>query len=482
MKILLAASEMTPFLRTGELGDAIADLSSQLRGLGHEVSVVLPCYRAVREGKSGRMKKTGVKFSVPVGAARYSCDIFEMKGPGGVQVFLVARDEFFDRSGVYGVDGRDYQDNATRFIFFTKCAIELARRLDPAPELLHFNSWETALGAVFCRDQKLPFRTVLTPHGLEYQGNFWSYDFSLTNLPGEYFSARGVEYFGSMNCLKGGILFADAVILPGERFVSEAQTPAFGCGLDAVLRENQHKLHGILPPGGLDEWDPAKDHGLTASYSASRPGGKAQSRAAALGAFGLDPNPFRPVTVAFTEACSGIDVLLGSLDRVLADDARLVLLGPVDPALTVSLEVARHTHRGRFAHEEKFDPARARQALAAADLFLAPGPVDPRAVWLRRSMRYGVVPVALDCGGLFQLVLDRTAAGGGGNGFVFRSASVDGVVDVLRRAARALEDPAERAALVAANMQRDFSREASARAHEALYARLIGRPGLSRAA
>ena len=117
--------------------------------------------------------------------------------------------------------------------------------MDPAPQILHANGWQTALLPVFVSQRRLPFRTVLTPHTLAYQGNFWSYDFGLTNLPGDYFSAHGVEYFGSMNCLKGGILFADAVVLPGGSYVHGAQTPEHGYGLENVLREHQHKLYGI---------------------------------------------------------------------------------------------------------------------------------------------------------------------------------------------------------------------------------------------
>ena len=164
-----------------------------------------------------------------------------------MQVFLIARDEYFDRSGFYGVDGRDYQDNAARFIYFTKAVVELAGRMNPSPEILLANGWQTALLPVFVAERRLPYRTVLTPHSLAFQGNFWSYDFALTNLPGDYFSAHGVEYYGSMNCLKGGILFANAVVLPSERYVWESQTPEHGYGLENVLREHQHSSMAFQP-------------------------------------------------------------------------------------------------------------------------------------------------------------------------------------------------------------------------------------------
>ena len=194
MKILVASSELAPLARTGGLADAVAELTAELSRLGHEVSVVIPYYRSIREEKAAKTKKTRVKFNVQVGNAGIPVDVFETQTPEGVQVFLIARDEYFDRSGFYGVDGRDYQDNAARFIYFTKAAVELAGRMNPAPEILLANGWQTALLPVFVAERRLPYRTVLTPHSLAFQGNFWSYDFGLTNLPGDYFSAHGVEY------------------------------------------------------------------------------------------------------------------------------------------------------------------------------------------------------------------------------------------------------------------------------------------------
>lgn len=475
MNILLAAGEMTPFVRIGELADAISDLSGELRRLGHEVTVVLPFYRAIREGKAAKFKKSKIRFSVPVGAARMPCEIFEAKAPNGVTVLLVARDEYFDRSGIYGVDGRDYQDNAARFIFFTKCVLELAGRLDTPPDILHVNSWETALAPVLAHERKLPFRTVITPHSLEFQGNFWSYDFALTNLPGDYFSARGVEYYGSMNCLKGGVLYADAVVFPSELMVCAVQTPEHGCGLESVLSEFQHKLCGIPSGAGLEDWDPASDDALAAKFSAAKPGGRRKNRAALFKAAEWEETD-GPAFVVFGEAAAGGgDVLLAALDRLLTDDVRLLLLGPVADSLRQDLEVARRKHRGRFTHQAEFKKSLARQALAGADLLLVPGPVEPRAVWLRRALRYGAIPLVRQSGGLFQLVRDWDPVRNTGQGLVFSSATVDGLVDAARRAGRVLADKTQAEALRDQVLRRAFSREAEARGHEALYERLLGR-------
>jgi starch synthase len=464
MKILVASSELTPFARTGGLADAVSELTTELSRLGHEVSVVIPYYRSIREGKLAKTKKTRVKFNVQVGNTGLPGDVFETKTPEGVQVFLISRDEYFDRSGFYGVDGRDYQDNAARFIYFTKCVIELAGRMNPAPEILLANGWQTALLPVFVSERRLPFRTVLAPHTLAYQGNFWSYDFALTNLPGDYFSAHGVEYYGSMNCLKGGILFANAVILPGERYVCEAQTPEHGCGLENVLREHQHKLYGIPSSEHLKDWKPAAGED------------RAKRRSALLEAAGLSSDAPRAIFVTFTESCEGkgLGLLFPTLDRLLADNVRLILVGPVGAEHITALEIAERKHRARFVHISPADEALERQALAGADLFLVPGPTEPEAIWLRRAMLSGAIPLAAQCPGLFQFVRDWEQTRGEGNGFVFSSPTADGLLDGCRKALRVIEDKTKRDVLSERCLSADFSLEAAARAHVELFERLLG--------
>ena len=472
MKILVASSELTPLARTGGLADAVAELTAELSRLGHEVSVVIPYYRSIREGKVAKTKKTRVKFNVQVGNAGIPVDVFETQTSEGVQVFLIARDEYFDRSGFYGVDGRDYQDNAARFVYFTKAVVELAGRMKPSPEILLANGWQTALLPVFVAERRLPYRTVLTPHSLAFQGNFWSYDFALTNLPGDYFSAHGVEYYGSMNCLKGGILFAHAVVLPGERYVWEAQTPEHGYGLENVLREHQHKLYGIPSSEAVNDWK------LPASESSNR------QRAALLEAAGLSADEPRAIFVAFSQSseAKGLGILFPALDRLLADDVRLILLDAVPAEHITALEIAERKHRKRFVHISPADESLQRKALAGADIFLVPGPAEPEAVWLRRAMLSGAIPLAAQCPGLFQFVRDWEQSRGEGNGFVFSAQTPDGLLDGCRKALRVLDDKATRDLLRKRCLSADFSLEAAARAHVELFERLLGQKKGSQAA
>ena len=464
MKILMAASEMTPFARTGEFADEILALAAHLREDGHEVTVAMPYYRCVREDKSVKAKRTKMKFAVQVGPAKLPAEIFEAPAPGGVQVCFVARDEFFDRTGLYGADGRDYQDNSARFIFFTKCVLELARKL--GPDVVHVHGWQTALFPVFARDQRFPAVNVLTPHGLEYQGNFWSYDFGLTNLPGDYFSARGLEFFGSMNFLKAGILFADAVVLPGRRFVAEMQTPEFGCGLESVLREQSYKLEGI--PDGL------KKSAWPVFPPEEKPGAQDElSRRA-----GLMPGGRIILADARATRGAGIGLLLEALDRLPSDDVRVLLLGPVEPAHQQALEIAARRHAGRFANLPVVDAPLFHLALSAAEFLILPGPVEPGGELLMLALRNGMIPIAAQCGGLRQLIQDFDPVTGEGNGFVFYKNTVEALNDAIGRAARC----PDLRLLVDAARSADFSWASSARSHLVLYNRLLAASGRPAAA
>ncbi|MDQ6765718.1 MAG: glycogen/starch synthase, partial [Verrucomicrobiota bacterium] len=240
MRILMITPEGPPLARATTLVDVIEALPRELRARGHEVGIVLPYYRNIRENLEIEQKDTGLTVDVPLGAKVYVAEFITGRTAGGVQVFFIRCDEFFDRDGIYGEHAVPYEDNAARFIFFSKAALELARRLTPSPQILHVHDWAAALVPVLVREAGMPFRSVLTIHHLAEQGSFWGLDFSLTNLPERYFSLRGLEYFGRMNLLKGGVLYADRVTTVSERYRREILTPEGGCGLDPVLRQNAH--------------------------------------------------------------------------------------------------------------------------------------------------------------------------------------------------------------------------------------------------
>lgn len=474
MKILFAASEMAPLARSGGLGDVLEALPLALAGRGHEVSVVLPFYQGLHAHPALAPESTGVRVPIQIGSKRLEAEFLQASAPNGIQLFLVRCDALFDRAGLYGADGHDFADNAERFIFFSKAVVELARRLTPPPDVLHVHDWQTALVPVLLKERGLPFKSVLTLHNLAYQGSFWAFDFGLTNLPGHYFGAGGVEFFGQLNLLKGGILFADQLTTVSERYAREIQTPAGGSGLDAVLREHAGKLSGILNGADYALWNPAADAHLPAPYSPDQLEGKKAAREALLARFELAPNPRGPVFGMVTRLAEqkGLDLLLPLLDRLLADDVRLIVLGEGDCAYERELLVASQRHRSRFAFRRGMDEPLSHLILGGADMALIPSHFEPCGLTAMYALRYGTLPVAHATGGLFQILQDYDHASG--NGFLFHDYQPGAFWDAILRAKRFFADPAHWQSLMRRAMACDFSWGRAVGRYEAVYRRALG--------
>jgi len=471
MRILLTGSEMHPLARTGGLGDVLEALPAALAARGHEVSVVLPCYRGLRE----RVKDTGVRLAVPIGGRRVTAEVWEGTATNGVQIFLLRQDEYFDRSGLYGTEAGDFVDNAERFIWFSKAVVELVRRIVPPPEIVHAHDWQTGLVPVLLRERKLPFKSVMTVHNLAYQGSFDAWDFGLTNLPGDYFGARGVEFYGRLNLLKGGILFADAVTTVSERYAREIQTPEHGCGLDAVIRENAGKLRGILNGADYTTWNPATDRLLPERYTPAALTGKMACRAALLRECGLAPAPRGPVLAIVSRLAQqkGIDLLLPLLDRLLADDVRLVILGEGDLAYERELLIASKRHAGRFAFRQSMDESLSHLIYAGADAFLVPSHFEPCGLGAMYALKYGTLPIARATGGLYETIQDYDPTTESGHGFLFFDSTPEALWDALMRAKRHFTDAPHWQGLMRRAMACDFSWEKAVVGYEAVYAQAL---------
>lgn len=474
MKILMATSEFSPLGSTGDLGDQVRILAAELKRLGHDVSIVMPFYRSIREGNYD-IRPTTVEFQINLGGKKASTDIVETTGPDQIQVFLVRRDEYFDRSGIYGGNGRAYEDNAERFIFFAKSIVELARRLTPAPELIHSHDWTTALIPVFVRDRQLPFRTVLTIHNLEHQGSFWSFDFALTSLPGNYFGARGLEFYGRLNFLKAGILYADAVTLPGEAALFDAFTPQHGFGLDAVLQENRFRTYGI--PHGVDysQTNPPLDKLLGRRSKSEANNDKTRCRQALLDQLNLEKNPIGialalPIEPQDEAAFSSIKSVL---DLVLTADTGLFVTGKAQEQDLAEIIVAERKYPTRFAYRPDADTKLRQLTLAGADVVLLPSSLGFRGTNALAAMRYGTLPIVRMHGGVHQLVSDYDPASDYGCGFVYSNPSPMALWDSIRRAIQLYNQPEAWTRLVRRAQAVDLSWAESAKAFSKLYANLL---------
>ena len=476
MRILMISAEGPPLLHAGALIDVMDALPHELRERGHEVAVALPFYREIRENPAFKEEDTGVTVDVRVGEKIYIAEYLQGHTPSGVQLFFIRCDEFFDRDGIYGEHGVAYEDNAARFIFFSKAALELTRRLTPTPQVLHVHDWPAALVPVYVKAHRLPFATVLTIHHIAEQGSFWGLDFRLTNLHERFFTLRGVEFFGKLSFLKGGILFADKITTVSERHRREIQTPEFGCGLDAVLRENSHKLTAILHGADYTRWNPETDKLLPANYAVDDLWGKQLCRGALLNGLGLDQEPSGPVFGMVTRVVSekGFDILVPLLDRLLTDDVRLVILGEGDPTFETALAVATRKFPTKFAYRRSYDEKSAHVFEAGMDISLIPSRFEPAGLSAMYSLKYGALPVARATGGIQEIIEDYDPVDDSGYGFLCYEYSTEAFWDEIKWAKEVYRDEELWAKLRRRAMTRNFSWATAAQRYEQLYLELTG--------
>jgi len=475
----MISAEGPPLQRAGALVDVMDALPSALRARGHEVSVVLPLYREIKENSAFKKKNTGITVDVQVGEKVYTARYLDGRSASGVQLFLIRCDEFFDRPGIYGERGKPYEDNAARLIFFCKAALELARRLTPQLQILHADDWAAALVPVFVHAQGLPFKTVLTIHHVADQGSFWGLDFALTNLPERFFTLRGIEFFGRLNFLKGGILYADRLTTVSEHYRREILTPAGGHGLDGVLRENAYRLSAILDGVDYTRWNPASDRLIAARYDVKRLRGKQVCREALLKEMKLESSPSGPVFGMVTRVVQekGFEILVPLLDRLLWDDVRLIILGEGDPAYETALAVAARKFPTRFAYQRKYDEELAHLIEAGMDISLIPSRFEPAGLIAMYNLKYGALPVARVTGGIQEIIEDYDPITDSGYGFLCYEYSSEAFWDATKRARQIFRDRRLWTKLMKRAMTRNFSWDVSAKRYEALYAELVDATG-----
>ena len=477
MKILMISSEGWPLARSGALADVLVALPRELKARGHEVALAMPYYREIRQNKNVKTKPLSVSLEISLGEKKLAAALLEGRTAEDLQIFFVRCDELFDRPGIYTEKGEPYDDNAARFIFFSKAAVEIARRMTPTPDILHCHDWAAALVPVLVRDQGLPFATVLSIHHLAEQGDFESWDFALTNLPSRYFDLGGLEYFGRLNLLKGGILFADRIVVSSEPYAHQIQTPSLGEGLEVVFREHADKLSGILGGADYQRWNPATDKLLPARFGPDKLDLKAASRDALLSQLQLSPAPGGPVFGMVTRliGAKGFDILLPVFDRLLADDVRLVILGKGDPAYETALAIAARKFPERLAYRHDYDEQLAHLIEGGSDLALIPSRVEPGAFSAMHSLKYGVLPVARATRGVEQIIRDYDPSTDSGYGFLFYEYGSEPLWDAIKRARHLFENREEWERLRERAANLNFSWVLAAEHYEELYEGLVPR-------
>lgn len=477
MKIVHAASELFPYVKTGGLADAVASLAGALAGRGHEVAVFVPGYRGVVEHPDAADAETLLRPKIEMGDVFMSGEIKAFSPREGVTVYLVCRDEFFDRRNPYGTGERDFEDNHHRFIFFCKGVVETMRLLRMNADAVHCHDWQTGLLPLLLRHAEqrhgdiLAMRTVFTIHNLAFQGVFPMRSFYRTNLPDELMGIDGVEFYGQMSMMKGGILFSDRVTTVSPTYAREIQTPEFGCGLEGVVATRADDLRGMLNGIDREVWDPATDALLPATYTIEELKGKWVCREELLRRHGFDPDFGGPIfgMVCRLTTQKGVDLVLANREFFKRENVRLVVLGRGDAELEKGLRDLAAAMPKRVALSTKLDETMSHLVTAGSDFFLMPSRFEPCGLSQMYSQVYGTIPVVTNTGGLADTVVDCDADPRQGTGIQV-PVTAEGLLSGLERAQRLHKDVKRLVGVQLRGMRRDFGWGETVSAYEGLYA------------
>ncbi|HOW42173.1 MAG TPA: glycogen synthase GlgA [Candidatus Omnitrophota bacterium] len=457
MKIVMCASEVVPFAKTGGLADVAGALPVALEKLQQDVIIVMPGYKKTHELKSPAIKqlKEGVSWA-QIGK--------------GIKVYLIDRKDYFDRDGLYGDKTGDFPDNLDRFSFFCRRTLELLKEIDFKPDIIHCHDWQSGLVPVYLKTtyKNDPFfkntRTIFTIHNIGYQGLFKKEEFPRLGLDWSVFSVDKLEYYDKINILKGGIVFSDLINTVSDAYSREIQTKEFGFGMEGILNQRKADVSGII--NGLDYgiWDPALDKQIFNQFSVKEIEGKYENKSGLQKMVGLPEKRTVPLfgIVSRLAEQKGFDILAEGIDEICKMDLQLVILGTGDAKYHELLEKMVKKYPKVISLSLKFDDALAHRIYAGSDIFLMPSKYEPCGLGQMISLKYGTIPLVFKTGGLADTVNEK-------NGFVFDVYSKAELIKTIKKAISAFKAKAGWSKLVTAAMKCNFSWAESAKKYVELY-------------
>ena len=487
MRVVFATAEVSPVAKTGGLGDVCGSLPKALAALGHDVVVFMPYYRQARHWfEKNEISVHQVMPTTVISWANWTAEATYLRTtvPGSdVPLILVANDYFFEREQIYSDAPNGLHDFLLRYTFFCRAVIRGCELLDIAPDILHCHDWHTSLLPVYLHSglrgepHFAATRSVYTIHNLNYQGVAGAEAFTLTGLHSRYWAPDGIEHFGTLNPMKGGILFADEVTTVSPTYSREIRTPQHGAGLDGVLREVSYKLTGVLNGIDVEEWNPATDPLIKANYDAATLHDKAKNKRALAKEAELKYSPKTPIIGAVSRLVDqkGFQYLIPVLDRLLSAGTQVVILGSGEAVLEAALLRIASEHPDRCRVWIGFEPALAHRIYAGCDMLLMPSVYEPCGLNQMYSLRYGTVPIVRMTGGLADTVIPFDGTNlGEANGFGFIGADP---LDLYLATWLGVLNHREKdtwKSLQQNGMACDFSWDRSARIYDAIYHRAAG--------
>ncbi len=477
MKLLFAASEALPFVKTGGLADVAGTLPAALSRANVDARVILPNYRDIDPKWKAQMEHVA-DFTVTMGWRRQYCGLKSIHHDGVVYYF-VDNEFYFARDSVYGSG----PEEGERFGFFCRAVLESLPYMGFYPDVLHCNDWQTGMIPTLLKLQymHLPqyssIRTLFTIHNLKFQGVFsWQQMDELFGLGVRYFTPEYLEFFGGLSFMKGGLVFADRISTVSPTYASEIQSPYYGERLDGLLRMRAQHLSGILNGIDNDQWDPAQDPCIAAPYSADNIANKAVCKEALQRECGLPEQEDTALVVMVSRLTEqkGLDLMERVFDEMLHLPIQLVVIGQGETHYQEMFTWAQWRYQGKVAARFEYNEALAHRAYAGADIFLMPSRFEPCGLSQLIALRYGTVPLVRETGGLRDTVQPYNKYTDEGTGFSFANYNAHEMLFTLERALKCFNDRKLWARMMQRGMTMDFGWELSARRYLALYHEMTG--------
>lgn len=482
MKVLIASSELHPYSKTGGLADMVGALAKFLAQAGQHVGVVTPLYQGIR-ARFPDLEQLDFELDLPVGNRRVLGKVWAARPNHRLTIYFIDQPDFYDRRGIYQEEGRDYPDNLERFLYFSKAVVNLARYLPWRPDVVHSHDWQTGFVPLMILHQRMRDGwkqapgSVFTVHNLAYQGHASAADFRLTNLPWDYFSPDGVEFYGGMNCLKAGLVYADQLTTVSPSYAREITTPELGCGLDGVLRmrEGQGRLHGILNGVDYSEWNTETNPHLRFPYSSDALAGKAAEKERLQVDLGLEVRPDVPLfgNISRLVEQKGTDLLLDALELMNGRSFQFVQLGTGEPNFEKALLDLAWRKPKQVAVTIGYDAGLAHRIEAACDFYLMPSRFEPCGLNQLYSLRYGAVPIVRATGGLADSVVDVREDPNRADGIKFHKPAAEALAKGIEKALTLYSEPPLLAHYRRNGMSVDFSWKETVQRYLNLYWDLV---------
>ncbi len=475
LRILFLSAEAVPFAKVGGLADVAGSLPKALRGLGHDVRLMMPRYGTISSDKFG-LEKIGEPFRVPAGAGKEYVHLIGTTMGEDLPVYLLWNEHYFtSREKVYG-----FEDDAQRFAVFGRGVLGALKLLEWKPDLIHANDWHTAVVPTWLdvdgwRD---PFfrdiGTLFTVHNLAYQGITGRLILRFAQM--EDLEHLTVEQPGAVNWMAQAIAHSDLINTVSKRYAQEILSLEMGMGLHELLNKRKDRLHGVLNGLDYDVWNPVTDPHIPHNFDADALNRRAANKIALQQQARLPVHSDVPLVgmVSRLDEVKGMDLMEPVLTWLLGErDAQFVLLGTGAPRYHRMFESVQERYPDRMRAFLKFDAVLARRIYASADVFLMPSFVEPCGLGQMIAMRYGSVPIVRETGGLADTVIDHTRDQGRGTGFLFQEKTPEGGINALRRALEVYQDRETWRALQMRGMASDFSWTASAEEYVDLYRKAL---------